>query len=79
MPFTSDHLAEINLLTNFHGPSSQAGIKVHSQEAAPGTIAAAQRLYHKGLITQQDGGYLTSLGREAVEHTQKLLTILTGP
>jgi len=39
-------------------------------------IAAAQRLFSKGLITQEDGGYLTSLGRTASEHAQDLLRIL---
>lgn len=31
----------------------------------------------KDLITQPDGGYLTSLGRDAVEHVQTILSILT--
>lgn len=76
MPFSPEHLAELNLLSLFSSPSSQEGIKVHSHEARPEAVAAAERLHRKGLITQQDGGYLTSLGRETVEHTQKLMTIL---
>jgi uncharacterized protein (TIGR02647 family) len=32
--------------------------------------------YEKGLTTQVDGGYLTSLGQEAAKHAQSLLTIL---
>jgi len=39
-------------------------------------MAAARRLYEKDLIDQPDGGYLTSLGRDAAEHAQSLLTIL---
>ncbi|MET0950010.1 MAG: TIGR02647 family protein, partial [Pseudomonas sp.] len=42
----------------------------------PTAIAAAQRLFEKGLTTQVDGGYLTSLGLEAAQHAQSLLTIL---
>jgi len=52
------------------------GLKVH-QTAAPTAIAAAKRLHAKGLIDQPDGGYLTSLGRDAAEQAQTLLTILT--
>ena len=78
MPFSSDHIAELNLLALFDSPSSLAGIKVHSHQADPQTVAAAERLCEKGLITQKDGGYLTSLGCEALEHTQKLQGILTS-
>ena len=77
MPFSREHLDELNLLAKFESPSSLEGIKVHRQKAAPETVAAAERLYQKGLITQKDGGYLTSLGCETVEHTQKLLGILS--
>jgi len=35
-------------------------------------------LHAKGLTSQPDGGYLTSLGRDAAEHAQSLLTILSG-
>ena len=38
--------------------------------------SAAQRLHDKGLTTLNDGGYLTSLGLDAAEHAQSLLTIL---
>jgi hypothetical protein len=30
------------------------------------------------LLTLADGGYLTGLGRDAAEHAQALLTILTS-
>ncbi|WP_254516463.1 TIGR02647 family protein, partial [Pseudomonas aeruginosa] len=36
------------------------------------------RLHDKGLIDQPDGGYLTSLGLDAAEQAQGLLTILKG-
>ena len=50
-------------------------LKIH-QTAAPKAIAAAQRLFDKELITQPDGGYLTSLGRDAAQNVQTVLTIL---
>lgn len=77
MPFSPDHLTELNLLALFPSVSTQEGIKVHSHSAPADVVQAAERLHDKGLITQQDGGYLTSLGAEAVEHTQKLLSILS--
>ena len=68
--FTEMHvLAKFNLDTNLEG------IKVHSS-ADPEIVEATRRLFEKGLVTQQDGGYLTSLGRIASEHTQDLLRIL---
>jgi uncharacterized protein (TIGR02647 family) len=39
-------------------------------------IAAAQRLFSKGIITQHDGGYLTQLGQEAAQQLLSLKTIL---
>jgi uncharacterized protein (TIGR02647 family) len=41
-------------------------------------IEAAKRLFDKGLTTQDDGGYLTDLGIEVAEHTQRMLTILSA-
>ncbi|MEA1081157.1 TIGR02647 family protein [Marinobacter qingdaonensis] len=78
MPFSADHLAELNLLAQFPSTSSQEGIKVHAHSAAPETVRAAETLFARGLISQKDGGYLTPLGAEAVELTQKLQSILTS-
>jgi uncharacterized protein (TIGR02647 family) len=78
MPFTSDHIDELNLLAMFDLSSAQEGIKVHQHSAAPEMVAAAQRLNHKGLVTQQDGGYLTSLGSETLEHAQRVLSVLSS-
>ncbi len=75
MPFTTELTAELNLLMQFNLKNEQDGIKIHHQ-ATIDTIAAAGRLHNKGLITQNDGGYLTDLGRKAAEHTQDLSTIL---
>ena len=44
--------------------------------AEASAIAATQRLHTQGLITLNDGGYLTPLGVRAAEHAQALLTIL---
>jgi uncharacterized protein (TIGR02647 family) len=78
MAFSVDHLAELNLLTQFDSSSAQEGIKVHRSEAAPELVSAAERLHRKGLITRDDGGYLTALGSEAIEQAQMLLAILTS-
>lgn len=76
MSFTPELVAELEILALFNLANTQEGLKVH-QVAAPSAIAAAQRLHEKGLITQVDGGYLTSLGLDAAEHAQGLLTILS--
>ena len=75
MRLTQEHYHEINVLLQFNLSSMQEGIKVHS-DADSEVIAATCRLYAKGLITQEDGGYLTSLGHTAAEHAQALKTIL---
>ena len=63
------------MLIHYNLESHLQGIKFHSN-ARPELIAAVERLYEKGLVTQIDGGYLTDLGREAAEHAQALLLML---
>ena len=75
MSLTPELVAELEILALFNLGNTQEGLKVH-HVAAPTAIAAAKRLFEKGLTTQVDGGYLTSLGLEAAEHAQSLLTIL---
>ena len=77
MPYTDDLVQELNALIRFDLDTGQQGIKVHKTADAD-VIAAVQRLHAKGLITQADGGYLTSLGREAAEHAQRMLGFLTS-
>jgi uncharacterized protein (TIGR02647 family) len=77
MPYTPDLVHELNTLIRFDLETSQQGIKVH-KNADPQVIAATRRLHEKGLLTLVDGGYLTGLGRDAAEHAQALLTILTS-
>ena len=76
MSYTQEQVDELNVLVLFDLLNHQEGIKIH-HTAESSKIAAAQRLYDKGLITQQDGGYLTNLGVEAAEFAQTLSTILT--
>ncbi len=75
MALTTELAEEINLLALFNLATTQEGIKVHN-DAGPQAVAAARRLYEKGIISQIDGGYLTDLGIEAAEHAQRVLTIL---
>ncbi|MFA5677204.1 MAG: TIGR02647 family protein [Pseudomonas sp.] len=76
MSLSTEEIDDINLLAQFNLTNTHEGLKIHQQEAAPGVIAAAERLHQRGLITMDDGGYLTSLGLEAAEQVQRLLTIL---
>jgi uncharacterized protein (TIGR02647 family) len=71
----SEFIEELHLLSLFNLDSIQEGIKIH-HEAGADKIAAAERLFQKGIITQIDGGYLTNLGIEAAEHAHALINIL---
>jgi uncharacterized protein (TIGR02647 family) len=77
MVMTVELVEEINILAHYNLTSIQEGIKVHGS-AKPELIAATERLFEKGLVSQIDGGYLTDLGIEAAEHAQTLLTILAS-
>lgn len=76
VPYTPDLVDELNTLIRFDLSCNQHGVKVH-KTADAAVIAATSRLYGKGLLTQVDGGYLTSLGRNAAEHAQAALALLT--
>lgn len=78
MSYTPEVVAELEILARYNLGNSLEGIKVH-HDAAPEAIAATLRLYDKGLLTDPDGGYLTSLGLDAAEQAQNLLTILAAP
>lgn len=75
MPVNAELNAEIKILNLFNLDSSLEGIKAH-KNADPQSLAAIERLYQKGLVTQPDGGYLTDLGRSCAEHIQTALRIL---
>jgi uncharacterized protein (TIGR02647 family) len=75
MPYTQDLVEELNVLVRYNLSTTQEGLKVH-KTAAPDIISATQRLFSKGLVTQEDGGYLTHLGLETAERAQAILNIL---
>ena len=75
MTLPDDFVHELNLLVQYDAGNSQTGLKVH-HDAAPEVVAAARRLFEKGLVSQHDGGYLTKLGQDAAEHLQSVRNIL---
>lgn len=75
MPYSPELVSELEVLSLFDLDNHLAGVKIH-HDASAGAVAAAQRLHDKGLVSLPDGGYLTSLGRDAAEHAQALLIIL---
>ena len=76
MSYTTEQCEELNILVLFDLASPHEGLKVH-KTASPSAIAATRRLFDKGLISQVDGGYLTSIGQTAATHAQQLHTILS--
>ncbi|WP_371192732.1 TIGR02647 family protein [Glaciecola sp. SC05] len=77
MSFNADMLEELNLILKFPNKSLMQGLKVR-KDADQAMIDAAQRLYEKGIVQQPDGGYLTDLGHDLVEHAQILQSALTS-
>jgi len=77
MFYTPEIIDELRILSRYNLANIDEGLKAH-HTAEPAMIAAMWRLHAKGLVTQEDGGYLTDLGREAAEHAQGVLTILTS-
>ena len=76
MLFDNALIEEINLLIKFPD-SSMEGLKVrHTADKWMGDTV--KRLFDKGLTTQDDVGYLTDLGKEALE-TATLLFGLMSP
>ncbi|MGB2427171.1 MAG: TIGR02647 family protein [Alteromonas sp.] len=76
MSFSPDMIDELNLLLKFPTDSLMQGLKIH-HDANQSMIDAAERLYAKGIITQVDGGYLTDLGHDLIEHAQRLRMALS--
>ncbi len=75
MPYTQDIVDELNILVRYDLTTTLEGIKVH-KTATPETIAATHRLFEKGLVSQEDGGYLTNIGLETAVKAQAVLDIL---
>lgn len=76
MSIKQELVDEIELLLRYNLDSTQEGIKVHDT-AREGLVSASKRLFDKGLVDSEDGGYLTDLGHDAAEHTQAALRILS--
>jgi uncharacterized protein (TIGR02647 family) len=77
MPYTPELVEDLNALLRFDVETNQQGIKVR-KAADAAVIAATARLHARGLTTLADGGYLTRSGREAAEHAQAVLKLLTA-
>jgi uncharacterized protein (TIGR02647 family) len=76
MNYNQDTIDELNLLARYNLDTTLAGLKVHASSASPSIVAAARRRHAKGLTTQADGGYLTTIGHEAAEMSQTLFNLL---
>lgn len=76
MSFNQALTDELNLILKFPHKSLMQGLKIHA-DADPALVAAAQRLFHKGIVDQLDGGYLTNLGHDLAEHALVLHSALT--
>ncbi|MGL6026013.1 MAG: TIGR02647 family protein [Vibrio sp.] len=77
MKFTPLHIDELNLLLQFDLSSAATGIKVRN-DASEAMQTAVVRLYHKGLCTQVDGGYLTDEGIEMAQYAERVLRVLNA-
>lgn len=75
MQMSQEMTEEMNLLLKFPLDSLMQGIKIH-HDAEPSVVAASERLFAKGVISQIDGGYLTDLGRDLAEHAHMLCNAL---
>ncbi|WP_158966831.1 TIGR02647 family protein [Paraglaciecola sp. L3A3] len=77
MTFSSEMVDELNLLLKFPHKSLLQGLKIH-HDAEDSVVSAAKRLFDKGITTLPDGGYLTDLGHELMEHGQVIKLALTA-
>ncbi|CAM4135511.1 TIGR02647 family protein [Pseudoalteromonas sp. SR44-5] len=75
MQFKQTMIDEFTLLAKFPLTSKMQGIKLHS-DADESLLSAAQRLFDKGIIDSPDGGYLTDLGLDLIEHVTVLHSAL---
>jgi uncharacterized protein (TIGR02647 family) len=77
MHINPELIDELNLLRRFSlgGP---VAMNVHDNPDAA-VIAAAERMFAKGLITAADGGQLTDSGCEAIDHMERLFNLLDPP
>ncbi|WP_210396595.1 TIGR02647 family protein [Motiliproteus sediminis] len=73
--FAAETIAELEFLARYDLDSLQSGIKVH-HDAPADVIAASERLFDKGMVSQADGGYLTDRGVEAAQALERALALL---
>ncbi|MCK5648984.1 MAG: TIGR02647 family protein [Gammaproteobacteria bacterium] len=74
--YPEDLFDEIKLLAKFPEESHMEGLKIH-RDADPVLIKSAKSLFNKGIISQDDGGYLTDSGREMAEHLHMVLDTIS--
>ncbi|GAC22428.1 MAG: TIGR02647 family protein [Alteromonadaceae bacterium] len=77
MSLTNEMVSEFNLLLKFPTTSLMQGLKIH-HDAEPAVVDAAKRLFEKGIVTLPDGGYLTDLGHDLIEHAQVVQSALAS-
>ncbi len=78
MSLDPELIEELSLLKRFSLNSTAEGISIPAS-GDPAVVAAAERLFEKGIISLSDGGQLTDSGREAVEHMNRLFNQLSPP
>lgn len=78
MNLNPELIEELSLLQRISLNSTADGIKIVAT-GDPAVVAAAERLFDKGIISDSDGGHLTDSGREAVEHMNRLFNQLSPP
>lgn len=77
MQFNQTMIDEFTLLAKFPLTSKMQGLKLHS-DADESLLSAAKRLFDKGIIDSPDGGYLTDLGLDLIEHVTVLHSALSS-
>jgi uncharacterized protein (TIGR02647 family) len=75
MKISDDLYEELVILNLFDLDTTQGGLKIHT-DAGENKVLATKRLFDKGMLSQQDGGYLTDRGLETAEHAQLLVKLL---
>ncbi|MCF3098504.1 TIGR02647 family protein [Aeromonas australiensis] len=72
---SDDVINQLKILACFDPANLSQGIKLRS-DMSQALCEAAARLHQQGLISAEDGGYLTPFGMTMVEHLQHLLVAL---
>ena len=78
MHLDSELIEELNLLMRFGRDASSEAMEIYPN-SDQAMIAAAARLFAKGLISQRDGGRLTDTGLEAAECMSRLANLVAPP